>query len=134
MFLSAIELADVNDEESLQALAEKAYILITTVGPYCMYGEKVFKICAETGTHYFDCTGEFPWVGRMIKKYEKTAQKSGALMFPQIGVESAPPDLCTWALAQHVRKNLGTFTKDITISIHELQSVYKRTYFDASWS
>lgn len=127
---SAIELADVNSEESLKALAEKTYILITTVGPYCIYGEKVFRSCAEAGTHYFDCTGEFPWVGRMIKKYEKTAQASGALMFPQIGVESAPPDLCTWALAKHVRDNMGALAKDVTITIHELKLVDKRKPFE----
>lgn len=117
----AIEVANVDSEEELTALSKRTFILITTVGPYCMYGEKVFKTCAENGTHYFDVTGEFPWVAKMIKKYEKTAQQSGALMFPQIGVESAPSDLCTWALAKFVREELGAKTKDVVISIHNLK-------------
>lgn len=61
----------------------------------------------------------------MIKKYEKTAQISGALMFPQIGIESAPPDLCTWALAKYVRENVGAQTRDVTVTIHELKSVFQ---------
>lgn len=104
-------------------LAKRSYILITTVGPYSRYGEVVFKICAQNGTHYFDCTGEFPWVARMIKKYEAAAQKSGALIFPQLGIESAPPDLCTWSLAKQLREKLGAKTKDATVSIHTLKFV-----------
>ncbi|PNY29899.1 Ankyrin repeat domain-containing protein 50 [Tolypocladium capitatum] len=93
----SIEIADVNDDGQLHALAEKAFVVITTVGPYYLYGERVFKACAESGTHYLDCTGETPWVARMINKYERVAQETGAIMFPQIGIESAPADLCTSA-------------------------------------
>jgi short subunit dehydrogenase-like uncharacterized protein len=32
------------------------------------------------GTHYVDCTGEFPWVYEMIKRCHKTAQKKGAIV------------------------------------------------------
>lgn len=111
----------MSDEGQLASLARKAFVVITCVGPYCKYGEKVFKACAENGTHYFDCTGEFPWVLRMIKKYEKTAQASGALMFPQFGIESCPPDICTWVLAKHLRDNFGAQTKDVVMNIQELK-------------
>jgi len=117
-----VELADTNNEEQLVELAKKTHILITTVGPYCIYGEKVVKVCAETGTHYLDCTGEFPWVRSMIKKYEKSAQASGALLFPQFGIESAPADLCAYLLAQSVRKETGSTCKDVTLTIAELNS------------
>ncbi|OAQ98238.1 hypothetical protein LLEC1_05104 [Akanthomyces lecanii] len=63
-----IEIADIGDEEGLKALALKTKVLLSTVGPYCKYGEKVFKVCAEAGTHYFDVTGEVVWVSSMIKK------------------------------------------------------------------
>jgi hypothetical protein len=105
---------------------KKTAVLLTTVGPYALYGEKVFKACAESGTHYFDVTGEFPWVLKMIRKYEKTAQASGALMFPQIGIESAPADMCTWALAKVLREQLGAKTKDTVVTIHKLKLVYVR--------
>ncbi|KAK2591222.1 hypothetical protein QQS21_011087 [Conoideocrella luteorostrata] len=118
----SIELADVSDETELRSLVKKAFVAITTVGPYCLYGEPIFKLCAETGTHYLDCTGEVPWVARMIKKYEGTAKKTGAIMLPQAGVESAPPDLVTWSMAQHLRKDLNAHTKDAVVSIHNLTS------------
>lgn len=114
-------MVDTGDEDSLKALVVKTKVLLTTVGPYCKYGEKVFKACAEAGTHYFDVTGESVWVGSMIDKYEDTAKDSGAIMIPQIGVESAPSDLTTWLLAEHVRDELDADTKEVTISIHELK-------------
>ncbi|KND94754.1 putative trans-acting enoyl reductase [Tolypocladium ophioglossoides CBS 100239] len=118
----SIEISDINDDDQLHALAQKTFVVITAVGPYCMYGERVFQACAESGTHYFDCTGETPWVARMIKKYEKTAQETGAIMFPQIGVESAPPDLCTWAMARFIRNELDVPTRDVVVSLHKLSS------------
>ena len=57
----------------------------------------------------------------MIQKYENTAKSSGALMFPQIGIESAPPDLMAWALATLNRSELKANTQDVTVSIHRLK-------------
>ncbi|KAF7554257.1 hypothetical protein G7046_g6863 [Stylonectria norvegica] len=119
--LPGIEIASLDDEQ-LSVLAKKTCVLISTVGPYSLYGEHAFKACAETGTHYVDVTGETPWVHKMIMKYEKTAKASGAIMFPQSGIESAPADLCTWALAQAIRTELGVPTKDVTISLHTIAS------------
>ncbi|KAH6687314.1 saccharopine dehydrogenase [Plectosphaerella plurivora] len=117
----AVEICNL-DHQDLDALAKKTFILISTVGPYFQYGEFAFKACAENGTHYFDVTGEVPWVKRMIERYEKSAQESGAMMFPQIGIESAPPDLLTWSLAKTLREKLSAKTGDVTVSIHKLDS------------
>ena len=102
-------------------LAKKSFILITTVGPFGTYGEHAFKACAENGCHYIDSTGEVPWVFEMIKKYEDVAKANDVLLFPQMGVESAPPDLVTWALASLNKKELQAQTKDCTVSIHTLE-------------
>lgn len=123
-YFPAIEVADVNDEQQLSALARKTFVLITTVGPYVDHGEPFFRACAEAGTHYLDCTGEYPWVGRMIQKYEKKAQASGAIMIPQNGVESAPADLCTWSIAAHIRREMGTKTGEVHLMFHHLRWVY----------
>ena len=62
----------------------------------------------------------------MIEKYEDAAKASGALMFPQIGIESAPPDLVTWCLASLNRSELQADTRDVTVSIHQLKYVASR--------
>lgn len=80
---------------------------------------QAFKACAENGTHYFDVTGEVPFVARMIKKYEQAAKTSGSMLFPEIGVESAPADLVSWSLAKHNR-TLGSKTGEVVMSVHDL--------------
>lgn len=116
----AIEVCNLDDSE-LSALAKKTKVLIATVGPYALYGEPAFKACAENGTHYLDVTGEIPYVSKMIKKYEKTAKDSGAIMIPQTGVDSAPPDLITWTLAKMIREKLSAKIGDVVVSLHELK-------------
>ncbi|KAK4106256.1 hypothetical protein N658DRAFT_460638 [Parathielavia hyrcaniae] len=116
-----IEICSLTDED-LAGLAKKTFILITTVGPYGKLGEPAFQACAENGAHYLDVTGEVPFVARMLKKHESAAQASGALMFPQIGIESAPPDLVTWSLASFIRKTFSAPIRDVTVSIHNLKS------------
>ncbi|KXX83216.1 Saccharopine dehydrogenase-like oxidoreductase [Madurella mycetomatis] len=116
-----IEICNLDDSD-LASLAKKTFILITTVGPYGKLGEHAFKACAENGTHYLDVTGEVPFVAKMLKKYEAAAKASGANMFPQIGIESAPADLVTWSLASFIRSKFSAGTRDVTVSIHNFKS------------
>ncbi len=117
--LLVIEVCNLNDAECGD-LARKATIVVATIGPYAMYGEPMFKACAENGTNYLDCTGEVPWLHKMIKKYEKTAQTSGAIMIPQTGIESTPSDMMTFALVSLVREKLSAPTGHVIISVHDL--------------
>jgi short subunit dehydrogenase-like uncharacterized protein len=112
----------LNDEE-LSALAKKTKVLIATVGPYAKYGEYAFKACAKNGTHYLDVTGEVAYVAQMIQKYEQTAKASGAIMIPQIGVESAPADLITWTIVKMIREKLSAKTGEVVFSLHEFKQV-----------
>jgi short subunit dehydrogenase-like uncharacterized protein len=109
------------DDVEVGDLARKTTVLITTVGPYSVYGEPAFKACAENGTHYLDCTGEVPWVYKMIKKYEAVAKMTGAIMIPQIGIESAPSDVLTWSLVSLIRSRLSVPTGQVIMSLHQLQ-------------
>ena len=47
-----------DDAASLEAIAKKAKVVVTTVGPYAKYGSKLVAACAKEGTHYADLTGE----------------------------------------------------------------------------
>ncbi|CAK7263397.1 hypothetical protein SEPCBS119000_000458 [Sporothrix epigloea] len=112
----AIEICS-NALSELVQLAKKTFVLITTVGPYGSYGESAFKACAENGTHYVDVTGEVSFVAKMIHKYEATAKASGALMFPQSGIESAPADIAAAEIARVNRTQLQAKTRNVTASI-----------------
>ena len=51
-------IADSSDPTALAAMAESTSVVISTVGPYALYGEPLVKACAEAGTDYTDLTGE----------------------------------------------------------------------------
>ncbi|KAK5046877.1 hypothetical protein LTR84_007231 [Exophiala bonariae] len=118
----AIEVCQLDDKD-VSALARRTFAMIAAVGPYALYGEHAFKACAESGTYYVDCTPEVPWTLEMIKKYEATAKTTGACMFPQCAMESAPSDLLTWAVVTDVRSKLSSHTGDVVVDMHELQSM-----------
>jgi short subunit dehydrogenase-like uncharacterized protein len=81
--------------------------VISTVGPYALYGEPLVKACAETGTDYCDLTGEVQWIRRMIHGYEKTARKSGARIVHCCGFDSIPSDLGVHFLQQQAMERFG---------------------------
>ncbi|MEM9449013.1 MAG: saccharopine dehydrogenase NADP-binding domain-containing protein [Cyanobacteria bacterium P01_E01_bin.6] len=100
-------IADVNDQSTLQALCAQTSVIISTVGPYALYGEPLVKVCAETGTDYCDLTGEFQWIRRMVESYEALAQQSGARLVHCCGFDSIPSDLGVYFLQQQAQIRLG---------------------------
>lgn len=106
----------------MTTLAKKTKVLLNTVGPYYLYSTPVVEACAQTGTHYVDVSGETPWVRDIIVKYEETAKKSGAIIIPETGVESAPSDLVAYVATRLVRKVWDCGVMDVVASVHELKS------------
>ena len=85
--------ADSGDDESLREVAESTSVVITTVGPYLLYGEGLVRACAEAGTDYVDLTGEPEFVDRMYVEYQQAAVASGARLVHSCGFDSIPHDL-----------------------------------------
>jgi len=102
-----IVVAEAADADALEALCGQTRVVISTVGPYALYGEPLVKACAETGTDYCDLTGEVQWIRRMIHAYEKTARKSGARIVHCCGFDSIPSDLGVHFLQQQAFERLG---------------------------
>ncbi len=86
-------LADASDSSALARVAGAARVLITTVGPYALYGETLVAACAAVGTAYVDLTGEPEFVDRMWLRYHDQAQRSGARLVHCCGFDSIPHDL-----------------------------------------
>ena len=85
--------ADVTDRDSLRAVASRARVVATTVGPYLHYGEPLVAVCAEVGTDYLDLSGEPEFVDRMYLAYHDVAVASGARIVHSAGFDSIPYDL-----------------------------------------
>jgi short subunit dehydrogenase-like uncharacterized protein len=99
--------ADTGDEASLRKLCASARVVVSTVGPYALFGEPLVKACAELGTDYCDLSGEVQWIRRMVQRYEATARKSGARIVHCCGFDSIPSDLGVHFLQRQAMKRLG---------------------------
>ncbi len=96
--------ADADQPDTLKALAERTRLVLTTVGPYQLYGEPLVKACAEAGTDYVDLCGEPAWMRQMIDRYGDTAQRSGARIVFSCGFDSIPFDLGVFFLEQQAKE------------------------------
>lgn len=85
--------ADSSDFESLCNITNKTKVILTTVGPYYLYGEQLVAACAETGTDYCDLTGEAAFARKMQDKYASKAKQTGSRIIHCCGFDSMPSDL-----------------------------------------
>ena len=98
---------DSNDQESLDAMTSAAKCILTTVGPYQLYGSNLVESCAKNGTDYVDLTGEPGWMYEMINEHKETAKKSGSRIVFSCGFDSIPFDLGVYFVQQAVQDKFG---------------------------
>jgi short subunit dehydrogenase-like uncharacterized protein len=85
--------ADATDPASIADVARRTRTVITTVGPYLLYGEPLVAACAAAGTDYVDLTGEPEFVDRMYLAHHDAAVATGARIVHACGFDSIPHDL-----------------------------------------
>ncbi len=99
--------ADASAPESLTAMCNRTRVVLTTVGPYQLYGNELVEICAATGTDYVDLCGEPAWMRHMIDAHDEKAKETGARIVFSCGFDSIPFDLGVWFLQQEAIKRHG---------------------------
>jgi len=99
--------ADANDPATVQAMVERAQVVLTTVGPYQLYGNELVAACAAAGTDYVDLCGEPTWMQQMIAAHSEQAQASGARIVFSCGFDSIPFDLGVFFLQQAAVEAFG---------------------------
>lgn len=99
--------ANADDPASIRAMCERATVILTTVGPYQLYGNDLVAACAATGTAYVDLCGEPAWMRHMIDAHEDAAKASGARIVFSCGFDSIPFDLGVWTLQQAAIAKFG---------------------------
>jgi short subunit dehydrogenase-like uncharacterized protein len=99
--------ADASDSASLNAMVDQTRSVLTTVGPYQLYGSDLVAACAATGTDYLDLCGEPLWMRQMIDAHQATAQSSGARIVFSCGFDSLPFELGVFFCQETAKKTLG---------------------------
>lgn len=112
-----IIVADASDDAALQALCAQTRVVLSTVGPYALYGEPLVRACAASGTDYCDLTGEVQWIRRMIERYEAQARTSGARIVHCCGFDSIPSDLGVQFLQEQAVQRLGGLCQRVKMRV-----------------
>ena len=99
--------ADSGDPSSLADLARRSRVILTTVGPYQLFGSTLVATCAAAGTHYVDLCGETAWMREMIDAHEAQAKASGARIVFSCGFDSIPFDFGVAYLQDEARRRFG---------------------------
>ncbi len=113
--------ADAADTEAMRALAECTKVVVSTVGPYALYGSPLVAAVAEAGTDYCDLTGEPQWMLSMIDAHQDTAAASGARVVHACGFDSIPSDLGVWFTQQQAIERFGEPCASISLRVKSLK-------------
>jgi short subunit dehydrogenase-like uncharacterized protein len=69
----------VASTKEAELVAKASKVVLTTAGPFALYGEPLVAACIEHKADYCDLTGETPWMAMMLSKYEAAAAKAGVV-------------------------------------------------------
>ncbi len=94
--------ADAQDSLALARLAIETQVVLSSAGPYALYGSELVAACVRHQTHYADITGETPWVRQMIDAHHAQAAQEGTRIVPGCGFDSVPSDIGTYVVAQEM--------------------------------
>ncbi len=114
-------IADASDETALKQMVTQAKVILSTVGPYALYGEPLVKACVEAGTDYCDLAGEVQWYKCMMDKYAATAEKTGARIVHCSGYDSIPSDMGVYYLQQHAQEKLGSYCNQVDMRVKKIK-------------
>ncbi|MEP0070134.1 saccharopine dehydrogenase NADP-binding domain-containing protein [Pyruvatibacter sp.] len=116
--------ADASDTASLKSMAERTSVVLTTVGPYQLYGSDVVAACVAAGTDYVDLCGEVNWMHTMIAEHGEAAKKSGARIVLSCGFDSIPFDLGVYFLQENAKKTLGGVVPRVKTRVREMKGTF----------
>ena len=99
--------ADAGDPASLRAMVDQTRSVLSTVGPYQLYGSELVAACAASSTDYLDLCGEPVWMRQMIDAHEAAAKASGARIVFSCGFDSVPFELGAFYVQEEAKRVFG---------------------------
>ncbi|QZD93911.1 saccharopine dehydrogenase family protein [Qipengyuania gelatinilytica] len=116
--------ADASDPASLEAMCKRTRVVLTTVGPYQLYGDALVEACVKTGTDYADLCGEPAWMAEKIAQHHEAAKKSGARICFSSGFDSIPFDLGVLMLQKEAKAREGSPAPRVKGRVRAMQGTF----------
>lgn len=105
--------ADSHDQPAIDAIVAQSRVVLTTAGPFALYGNALVDACVRYKTHYVDITGETPWVRTLVDRYHTQAASDGTRIIPCCGFDSVPSDLGTYLVVRYLQRELGVACRQV---------------------
>ena len=115
---------DSANATSLQALMAQTRLVLTTVGPYQLYGNELVAACAAAGVDYVDLCGEPAWMRKMIDAHEAQAKTSGARIVFSCGFDSIPFDLGVLLLQNEMKNRFGNPANRVRGRVRKMKGTF----------
>lgn len=115
---------DSTDAASLKALMARTRLVLTTVGPYQLYGNELVAACARSGVDYVDLCGEPAWMRHMIDAHEDEARASGARIVFSCGFDSIPFDLGVALLQSEMQQRFGSAANRVRGRVRKMKGTF----------
>ena len=105
--------ADSQNQQEIDVIVSQTRVLLTTAGPFALYGNALVDACVQFKTHYVDITGETPWVRTLIDRYQAQSAIDGTRIIPCCGFDSVPSDLGAYLIVRHLQRELEIPCKQV---------------------
>ena len=117
-------LVDSNDTDSIASMVQQTKCVLTTVGPYQLYGANILQQCVIHGVDYVDLCGEPGWMHEMINEHAEQAKETGARIVFSCGFDSIPFDLGVYFLQKEVIAQHGHPASNVRGRVREMNGEF----------
>ena len=117
-------LVDSNDTDSIASMVQQTKCVLTTVGPYQLYGANILQQCVVHGVDYVDLCGEPGWMHEMINEHAEQAKETGARIVFSCGFDSIPFDLGVYFLQKEVIAQHGQPASNVRGRVKEMNGEF----------
>ena len=115
---------DSNNIASIEEMVSKTQCVLTTVGPYQLYGNDIVSACAKSGIDYVDLCGEPGWMHEKINELTETARETGSRIVFSCGFDSIPFDLGVLFLQNEVTRRYGKPSVNVRGRVREMNGEF----------
>ena len=115
---------DSNNIASIEEMISKTKCVLTTVGPYQLYGNDIVSACAKSGIDYVDLCGEPGWMNEKINELTETARETGSRIVFSCGFDSIPFDLGVLFLQNEVIRRYGKPSVNVRGRVREMNGEF----------
>lgn len=131
-----VRLADLGDQDSLEAAFAGADAVVNTAGPFARLGAPVVRAAIAVAAHYVDTTGEQHYIQEVFDTFTGAAVDAGVTVVPAMADDGGPSDFISHLVGETVgavdRLTVALWYRDGGFSRGTLRSLDPDRLFDGA--